>query len=55
VDFSEFPTAEAGSSPAEVSIGWICNEVEDSEYRNPREEANPTDIMINIKCSIFAE
>jgi hypothetical protein len=55
VDLSEFPIAEAGSSRAEISIGQMCNEVEGSESRNPREEAGPTDIMNNIKRSVFAE
>jgi hypothetical protein len=55
VDLSEFPIAEAGSARAEVSIGQICNDVEGSESRNPREEANPTDIMNSIKYSVFAE
>jgi hypothetical protein len=55
VDLSEFPTAEAGSSRAEISIGQMCNEVEGSESRNPREEVNLTDIMNDVKCSIFAE
>jgi hypothetical protein len=46
--------SDVGGS-AKVSIGQMCNEVEGSESRNPREEAGPTDIINNIKRSVFAE
>jgi hypothetical protein len=46
--------SDVGGS-AKVSIGQMCNEVEGSESRNPREEAGPTDIMSNIKRSVFAK
>jgi hypothetical protein len=38
-----------------VSIGQMRNEVEGSESRNLREETGPTDIINNIKSSVFAE
>jgi hypothetical protein len=38
-----------------VSIGKMRNEVEGSESRNLWEETGPTDIINNIKRSVFAE